>query len=175
MSLAAFSVWSAVLSRGNFFLFNRFVKNESITTFLWEDSHFRWVDGHLSSKVWRHRLADPARNQKPNWFKVWALSFIALVCISLSMKMCVSHSFQVTHGPKAICHELSPFSISIWICPDDLPVSSVRLKRQQRPLSSILILHAAYPLLLFTDLFSKMHHIPLWSNIMRGAVQRASL
>ena len=42
MSLAGVSVWSPVLSGGNFFLSNCFVKNESITAFLWEDSHFRW-------------------------------------------------------------------------------------------------------------------------------------
>lgn len=80
MSLAGGSVWSAVLSKGNFFLFNRFLKNESITTFLWEDSYFRWVGGHSSSEIWRHRLADPARNPKPNRFKVLALLECAHLC-----------------------------------------------------------------------------------------------
>lgn len=70
MSLAGGSVWSAVLSGGNFFLFNCFVKNESITAFLWEDSHFRWVVGHLSSKVWRHRLLTLQEIKKSNRFKV---------------------------------------------------------------------------------------------------------
>lgn len=70
---------------GNFFLFNRLMKNESITAFLREDSHFRWVDGHLSSRVWRQRLADPARNQKPNRFKVLALSFNVCVCVYLCL------------------------------------------------------------------------------------------
>lgn len=163
MSLAEASVWSAVLSGGNSFLFNRFVKNESITAFLWEDSHFRWVEGHLSSKVWRHRLADPARNQKPNPFKVLALSF---VCISLSIRVRVRHSFQVTYGPKAICHELSPFFISIWICPDDLHVSSVRVQLQQQLLSSNLILQAAHPLLRSCSLtFSEIYLIFIWDHI----------
>lgn len=59
------------------------------------------------------------------------------VYISVHKSVCEAIASRLTHGPKAICHELSPFSISIWICPDDLPVSSVRLQLQQQPLSSM--------------------------------------
>lgn len=107
------------------------------------------------------QLADPTRNQKSNRFKVLALSFKALVCISLFIRDCVRHSFQVTYGLKAICHERSPIFISIWICPDDLPVSSVRLQQQQQSLSSSRILHAARP-----RLCCYLHYILLRSNIV---------
>lgn len=160
MSLAGGSVWSAVLSGGNFLLFNHLVKNESITAFLWEDSHFMWVYGHLSPKVWRHRLADPARNQKPNRFKVLAPSFEALVCVSLST------GAPETQLPCNVGSELSPFSISIWMCPDDLPVSSVRLQLQQQLLSPSLFLHAAHPpLCCFSLTFYQICIIFLWDHI----------
>lgn len=91
------------------------------------------------------------------------------VHISVHKSVCEAIASRLMHGPKAICHELSPFSISIWICPDDLPVSSVRLQLQQQPLSCSTEspCPTSSAMLPFTDLFSDMHYIPLQSSIIR--------
>lgn len=91
-----------VLSGGNSFLFNHFVKNESIIAFLWEDSHFRLVDGHLSSRFGGAGLLTLQEIKNLTQFQV--LSFKVLLCISLSIRVCLRHSLQVMHGLKAIFH-----------------------------------------------------------------------
>lgn len=123
MSLAAGPIWSAALSGGSFFQFICCLKNESLTAFLSDNFYFRWMDGHSSSEVWRHLFADPAGNCKK-----------ALWSVHIFSKHVEAVASRLTYSPKAICHELSLFSLGIWMSEN---LTCFIYLTQQHPTASI--------------------------------------